>query len=32
MVKFKKMVDYMDESFLITDAWEKVSTRIAKTN
>jgi uncharacterized protein (DUF169 family) len=28
MVKFKKMVDYMDESFLITGAWEKVSKRI----
>jgi hypothetical protein len=28
MVKFVKMIDYMDESFLITDAWKKVLKRI----
>jgi len=24
MVKFMKMIGYMDESFLITDSWKKV--------
>jgi hypothetical protein len=28
MVKLVKMIDYMDESFLITDAWNKVLKRI----
>jgi hypothetical protein len=28
MKKFVKMVDYMDETFLITDSWKKVSERI----
>ena len=30
LVKFKKMVDYMEESFLITDSWKKVMKRIMK--
>lgn len=30
MVKFMKMIDYMDESFLITDTWKKVLERIKK--
>jgi uncharacterized protein (DUF169 family) len=28
MVKFKKMIGYMDECFLITDSWKKVQKRI----
>ncbi len=28
MVKFNKMIGYMDESFLITDSWKKVQKRI----
>jgi len=28
MVKFMKMIDYMDESFLITESWKKVQKRI----
>ena len=28
MVKFMKMIGYMDESFLITDSWKKVQKRI----
>jgi uncharacterized protein (DUF169 family) len=28
MVKFVKMISYMDESFLITDSWKKVRKRI----
>jgi len=28
MVKFTKMISYMDESFLITDSWKKVQKRI----
>ncbi len=28
MVKFRKMISYMDESFLITDSWKKVQNRI----
>jgi uncharacterized protein (DUF169 family) len=28
MVKFLKMISYMDESFLITDSWKKVQNRI----
>jgi hypothetical protein len=28
MVKFTKMIGYMDESFLITDSWKKVRNRI----
>ena len=28
MVKFFKMISYMDESFLITDSWKKVQRRI----
>ncbi len=28
MIKFKKMISYMDESFLITDSWKKVQKRI----
>jgi hypothetical protein len=30
MVKFIKMIDYMDESFLITNTWKKVRKRISK--
>ncbi len=32
MVKFLKMIDYMEESFLITDTWKTVKTRIDKEN
>lgn len=28
MVKFSQMISYMDESFLITDSWQKVQKRI----
>ena len=28
MIKFERMIDYMEESFLITDTWEMVSNRI----
>lgn len=28
MVKFTKMISYMDESFLITDSWKKLQKRI----
>ncbi|MBM4159356.1 MAG: hypothetical protein FJ216_11345 [Ignavibacteria bacterium] len=28
MIKFEKMIDYMDESFLITESWNKVRKRI----
>jgi uncharacterized protein (DUF169 family) len=28
MVKFNKMISYMDESFLITDSWKEVQKRI----
>ena len=28
MVRFTKMISYMDESFLITDSWKKVQKRI----
>jgi hypothetical protein len=28
MIKFEKMIRYMDESFLITDSWKKVQKRI----
>ncbi len=28
MVKFEKMISYMEESFLITETWETVKTRI----
>ena len=28
MIKFSKMITYMDESFLITDSWKKVQKRI----
>jgi hypothetical protein len=28
MIKFTKMINYMDESFLITDSWKKVQKRI----
>jgi uncharacterized protein (DUF169 family) len=31
MNKFDRMIDNMDESFLITPSWEKVRKRIAKT-
>ena len=31
MNKFTRMIDNMDESFLITSSWEKVRKRIAKT-
>jgi len=30
MVKFIKMIDYMDESFLITGTWDRVRKRIGK--
>ncbi|MEI8046473.1 MAG: DUF169 domain-containing protein [Bacteroidota bacterium] len=29
MVKFEKMIDYMEESFLITDTWKTVRNRIS---
>ena len=32
MKKFEKMIDTMDESFLITRTWEKVKTKIARSN
>lgn len=28
MIKFEKMINYMDESFLITDTWKKLNKRI----
>jgi hypothetical protein len=28
IVKFTRMISYMDESFLITDSWKKVQNRI----
>lgn len=28
MIKFTKMISYMDESFLITDSWKKIQNRI----
>ena len=28
MIKFTKMISYMDESFLITNSWKKVQERI----
>ena len=28
LIKLKKMISYMDESFLITDSWKKVQNRI----
>jgi hypothetical protein len=28
MVKFRKMISYMDESFLITNSWKKVQKRL----
>jgi hypothetical protein len=28
MVKFHKMISYMDESFLITESWKEVQTRL----
>jgi hypothetical protein len=28
MIKFLKMISYMDESFLITDSWKEVQKRI----
>lgn len=28
MIKFEKMISYIDESFLITDSWKKVQKRI----
>ncbi len=28
--RFRQLVDYMDESFLITDSWDKVRKRIAR--
>ncbi|MCP4131033.1 MAG: DUF169 domain-containing protein [bacterium] len=30
LVKLEAMIDYMDESFLITESWEKVKSRINK--
>ena len=30
MIKFEKMIDYMEESFLITDTWKTVRNRIDK--
>ncbi len=32
MTKFEKMVEYMDESFLITNTWDKVRKRISKSH
>ncbi|MCK9617994.1 MAG: DUF169 domain-containing protein [Lentimicrobiaceae bacterium] len=29
--KFQAMIDYMEESFLITPSWDKIKNRIAKT-
>jgi len=28
MTRFEKMIDYMDESFLITDTWTTVKKRL----
>jgi hypothetical protein len=28
MKRFEKMINYMEESFLITDTWQKVKERI----
>jgi len=30
--RFKQMVEYMDESFLITESWSRVKKRIDKHN
>jgi uncharacterized protein (DUF169 family) len=32
MKKFEKMIGYMEESFLITKTWDKVKTKIARSN
>jgi hypothetical protein len=32
MKKFEKMIGSMDESFLITKTWDKVKTKIARSN
>jgi hypothetical protein len=32
MKKFEKMIDSKDESFLITKTWDKVKTKIARSN
>jgi uncharacterized protein (DUF169 family) len=32
MKKFEPMIDAMDESFLITPAWDRVKTKIARSN
>ena len=31
MQKFERMVDNMDESFLITESWKKVTGRLSKS-
>jgi hypothetical protein len=31
MKKFEQMIGYMEESFLITDTWEKVKKKIARS-
>jgi len=32
MKKFEKMIGFMDESFLITKTWDRVKTKIARSN
>jgi hypothetical protein len=32
MKTFEKMIGVMDESFLITRTWDKVKTKIARSN
>ncbi|MFH0975277.1 MAG: hypothetical protein V1874_05780 [Spirochaetota bacterium] len=32
IARFIKMIDYMDESFLITESWKKVQKRINKVS
>jgi hypothetical protein len=32
MKKFEKMIGSMDESFLITRTWDKVKTKIARSD
>ena len=32
MKKFGQMIEYMDESFLVTKTWDRVKTKIARSN
>ncbi|WP_332449428.1 DUF169 domain-containing protein, partial [Methanoculleus sp.] len=32
MKKFEKVIGYMEESFLITESWEKVKKKVARSN